>query len=74
MRLLDRLTAGELLVFLDQLADGKLVRSFDRINGVEVLRALENSKQHQSGRIKRTGLDTMSGVTLGEAKKRRLVL
>lgn len=78
MRLLYRLTAGELLVSLDQLTDGDLLRSLDRINGGEVLRALENSKmlylntqRHLIGRqIKRTDYDTIN-IALDEEKKRR---
>lgn len=68
LRSLFRLSGGEVLRSLDRMSGGNVLRSLGQVNGGIVLRALEDV---HPDRPKRTGLDTMSGVTLGSAKKRR---
>jgi hypothetical protein len=58
---------------LDRISGGLVFRSLDRVDGEEVLRALQPIylALYSVGRPKRTSLDTMSGVSIGSAKKRR---
>jgi len=52
------------------------MRTLDGVNGGDVLSALQaqtsrSAHLYSVGRPKRTSLDTMSGVSIGSAKKRR---
>ena len=59
---------------MERLSEGQVSRILDSLNGYEVLMALQNRNLHKTypvSRPKRTSLDTMSGVSIGSAKKRR---
>ena len=59
---------------MNRLSDGKVLdnlKDFDLLNALKNKYFRQNSQSFSINRPKRTGLDSMTGISIGSAKKRR---
>ncbi len=59
---------------MNRLSDGRVLdnlKDFDLLNALKNKYLRQNSRSYPINRPKRTGLDSMTGISIGSAKKRR---